>query len=273
MNFYRFSMEKSPEFGAFTGFGLDREYISWIQDHNWWQVEFVCHDGVYSVDGMTYPFRAGALLITPPESRCRIDRIDEGVNVNYWCCFRPVASRSLELSFPAVTDLSSEIVFWDTQLRFGLDRMPTTKAHLYSVMLSILWRVGVNGAEKQANHHVMLAEDFIKANIAEKLSLEEISAACGLNNAHLSRVFKSELGMTPIEYVRSLRVAMACRLLVGTNIPIKEVAIRVGMGDLQRFNKAIRETFKCSPRKLREQKASPDIYQSMAKDIDFDRIS
>ena len=72
--------------------------------------------------------------------------------------------------------------------------------------------------------------------------------------ARLTRIFRDQYGQTPTEYIRTLRMQQACGLLINTNRPIKEVAVRVGIPDLQRFNKLIRDTFGCSPRVLRTER-------------------
>ncbi len=273
MKFHRMSLDAIPEFGSFTGFGLDRESVSWLQSPDWWQFALIAHDGIYSVDGQNYAFRGGAAIITAPGSKCRIDKTSSQVDAEFWCSFRPNPEAVVPCIMPTVSDLSSELTFWDTQFRQGLDRMPATRSHLYSIVWTLLWRIGENAAEIAENHHVQLAEEFIKANISEKIALEDIANACGLNPSHLSRLFKRELGMTPLEHVRAIRMGEACRLLINSTTPIKEIAYRVGIGDLQRFNKAIRESFKCSPRQLREEKSSPEIYSKKAPKVEIEALS
>jgi AraC family transcriptional regulator, glycine betaine-responsive activator len=44
------------------------------------------------------------------------------------------------------------------------------------------------------------------------------------------RHFKSEMGFTPSAHLLSIRLDMACRLLVETSLPIDKIARRCGMG-------------------------------------------
>ncbi len=60
--------------------------------------------------------------------------------------------------------------------------------------------------------------------------------------------------MTIQEYVLQRRVQEASRLLLNTDLPIKLVAARVGMSDLQYFNKTRRTLCGLSPSRLREGK-------------------
>ena len=56
-------------------------------------------------------------------------------------------------------------------------------------------------------------------------------------------------------------MARAGHYLRDTAFPIKEVAHRVGMPDLQAFNKAVHRAFGTSPTGLRQQALSRSAYQ------------
>ena len=53
--------------------------------------------------------------------------------------------------------------------------------------------------------------DYIDEHIAEKLTLEMVASASGLSVTHASRLFKSEVGHSVIEYVNERKMAKAER--------------------------------------------------------------
>ena len=74
----------------------------------------------------------------------------------------------------------------------------------------------------------------------EDLSLERFSAELGLSPRHTSRLFREELGSPFREWMAATRIAMACRLLRDTELPVIEVAAESGWRSLPHFNTAFR---------------------------------
>ncbi len=58
--------------------------------------------------------------------------------------------------------------------------------------------------------------------------------------------------MTILQYALSRRIAHARYLLEATDLPIRQVATRVGIDDAQYFNKQIRRQLGDSPSAIRE---------------------
>jgi transcriptional regulator, araC family len=52
-----------------------------------------------------------------------------------------------------------------------------------------------------------------------------------------ARVFVRETGITPAKYIEKVRVESACRFLVDTNLSLKEIAARCGLGSQDNMRK------------------------------------
>jgi AraC family transcriptional regulator len=72
------------------------------------------------------------------------------------------------------------------------------------------------------------AIEFMDANLAERLGLDEIAGAVGLCPAHFIRQFKVSTGMAPHKYLVRLRLARAKRLLRETDLSIAQIAFECG---------------------------------------------
>ncbi|TSB46495.1 helix-turn-helix domain-containing protein [Alkalicoccobacillus porphyridii] len=90
------------------------------------------------------------------------------------------------------------------------------------------------------------ATRFIEENYHTPLTLEEIADNVMLSRYALIRMFKQHAGKTPIQYVNHLRIQQACKLLILTNKPIKEIAEEVGYANANYFNKAFRKAMDMS---------------------------
>ena len=81
--------------------------------------------------------------------------------------------------------------------------------------------------------------------------VEELAASVGLSARHLTRLFRQELGATPLEVAQTLRAHDARRLLEGTTLKMVDVAFAAGFGSVRSFNAAVRAGFDRTPGELR----------------------
>lgn len=72
---------------------------------------------------------------------------------------------------------------------------------------------------------------FVLEHLTEPLSVERLARGLGMSARSLTRACRAELGESPAAVVRRLRVERACQLLEETSLPLKSVAMRVGLGD------------------------------------------
>lgn len=93
---------------------------------------------------------------------------------------------------------------------------------------------------------VRRARDFIHANYADNVSLDDLSECSGLSPFHLLRTFRRVIGMPPHAYLRQIRVEQAKQLLaVGT--PIAEAAAAAGFVDQSHLNRVFKRILGMTP--------------------------
>ncbi len=89
-------------------------------------------------------------------------------------------------------------------------------------------------------------------------SVEALAASLGMGARHLRRLFRDELGCSPLALALTRRVHFARRLIEETDLGMTEVALAAGFGSLRSFNAAFKSTFGRAPRMLRRPGARPD---------------
>jgi AraC-like DNA-binding protein len=82
-------------------------------------------------------------------------------------------------------------------------------------------------------------------------SIARIAARLGVSNAHLSRQFRRDYGMSPREYLHQLRIADA-PLQLARGDAIADISLDSGYGDLSRFYKQFGKATKSSPGRCRK---------------------
>jgi AraC family transcriptional regulator of adaptative response / DNA-3-methyladenine glycosylase II len=98
---------------------------------------------------------------------------------------------------------------------------------------------------------VGFAAKKIEEGALNESSVDELAASLGVGARHLRRVMQDELGVGPIELAMSRRVALARELLLGTSLPIAEIAFASGFASIRRFNDAYRAHQRMTPSEVR----------------------
>ena len=100
------------------------------------------------------------------------------------------------------------------------------------------------------------ARAFIEANLMNpELSLPRIAAVIHQAPNYFSRCFRAHFGMSPIQYLIVRRLELAKRYLQRTDLPVSEVARKVGYPDQFHFSKLFRQHVGVSPSQFRHEKA------------------
>jgi transcriptional regulator GlxA family with amidase domain len=84
------------------------------------------------------------------------------------------------------------------------------------------------------------AQDAIVAAPAGDWNLAKLAAVAAVSPRHLSRLFREHSGMSVVDYVSRMRVALARDLLTGSRLDIESVAERSGFGSARQFRRAWR---------------------------------
>ena len=84
------------------------------------------------------------------------------------------------------------------------------------------------------------------------LTIGSAAEAMGMNAAKVSTLYKEHTGMHPSAYLQSLRMDKAKELLRDSNLPIKEIAVKVGYFDSSSFIRRFRQNTSVTPAQYRQ---------------------
>ncbi|SFM59011.1 GlxA family transcriptional regulator [Methylobacterium pseudosasicola] len=92
---------------------------------------------------------------------------------------------------------------------------------------------------------------WIAAAPAEDHSVARLADRAGLSARHFARLFRSEVGMTPADWVEAARVAAARRYLEAEGLPPKQVAARTGFANPDTLRRAFMRHVGITPAEFR----------------------
>jgi len=101
------------------------------------------------------------------------------------------------------------------------------------------------------DHELSKAIELMHSQCGKDWSLEDLASAAGLSRAGFAQKFKRSMGETPIQYLTTIRIQAAMKLLSGTDDKIESVAQAVGYQDAFSFSKAFKKLTGTPPRDFR----------------------
>ncbi len=97
--------------------------------------------------------------------------------------------------------------------------------------------------------------EFIEANLADGVGLDQIAGVSGCSVYHVARLFKSEIGLSPHQYVMERRVARAREMLEAGTSPLADIAYAVGFSSQAHMTDVFRKRLGITPGAYRKEVA------------------
>lgn len=96
------------------------------------------------------------------------------------------------------------------------------------------------------------AVDFMRGHLAEAIDNETVAKQAGLSVRVLERRFREAFRLSPHQYLRRLRVRLACHPLVYTQRALADIAAAHGFCDQSHFGREFRRETGMTPHEYRE---------------------
>jgi transcriptional regulator GlxA family with amidase domain len=103
------------------------------------------------------------------------------------------------------------------------------------------------------DERVRQAAHYIEQRMDSLPTLDAIARYVGLGRRQLTRAFQQSLGLSPMEFQRSLRVEYGAWLLVNSHSSITQIAMDCGFSDGAHFSREFRARFNMCPRQYQNE--------------------
>ena len=97
---------------------------------------------------------------------------------------------------------------------------------------------------------------YLQENYDKPVDFSALADSLAVSAPYLSKLFHEQTGSSPSRYLTDIRMRQARKLLMDTNLTVKEIAVRVGFPDPFHFSRSFRNAVGISPVQFREELAA-----------------
>ena len=219
--------------------------------------------GQMEVDGRVIPVPANHGILGLPHGVVRATFSGDCVRLIVRIDSRLIDRRShfstarFELSNPAFEPFLEQVhsILSSRAMIAAINNEPSVRERVEALLATLLQRtclpaISDHGDLPIASRDVRRAEAFIRSNVSRNIRLQDIARAAGVSVRTLQTSFKRDRHVTPMQYLRNLRLdAARARLLAGT--AVSEAALDTGFSHQGRFAHYYRRRFGHSPSSTR----------------------
>ena len=91
-------------------------------------------------------------------------------------------------------------------------------------------------------------QDYINEHIHEEITIGDLAKVSAFSTDHARRLFEKHLNMTPAVYIRRLKLSKSALMLRDEKITVLDVAMDMGFGSVDGYQRAFRREFGCNPK-------------------------
>jgi LacI family transcriptional regulator len=100
--------------------------------------------------------------------------------------------------------------------------------------------------------HLAKSLRFVRDHAREAIGVDDVAKSVGISRRALERLFRRQMGFSILDEIRRARNGEIARLLLETQLSIRQIADAMGFEDVQHFARYFRATKKMSPSDYRK---------------------
>ena len=106
------------------------------------------------------------------------------------------------------------------------------------------------GPDVKGRSSIIRATEYMKENLADKLTTKELAKRFGYSQEHFCRLFKEVTQFTPMQYLKVFRLERAMHLLNENKYSISEISELCGFADPNYFTRCFKAFFGTTPTQM-----------------------
>jgi len=107
------------------------------------------------------------------------------------------------------------------------------------------------GLKTHKDEAIRQIQEYIEANVEEKVTVEELADRCAMNRINFSRRFKKATQLSPVDYIQRVKIEAAKRSLESTRKAVNEIMYSVGYADPKAFRNIFKKVAGVTPQEYK----------------------
>lgn len=95
---------------------------------------------------------------------------------------------------------------------------------------------------------VRVMQDYITEHISEEITIDDLARCSSFSPGYARKLFLKHLGMTPVAYIRRLKLSKSALRLRDEKLSVLDVAMEMGFKSVDGYQRAFRREFGCNPK-------------------------
>jgi AraC-like DNA-binding protein len=139
-------------------------------------------------------------------------------------------------------------IYQSLEMGYSIENLCNASFCLYHLIAAFLfYDQHIEPKKEEPDDIITLAIMYMKTNLSQKLTVENMAAQHQLSTSHFSNLFRKATGMPPIDYFIHLKMQKACQLLYLNETKIRLVAQDLGYEDQYYFSRLFKKYMGLSP--------------------------
>ena len=237
----------------------DKRNVSFkTHSHVEYEIHMVtCGNQVYKIGTKVFDICAGDFLLIPPKTQHKLEYSSENLekfSVLFKCADTPVANACF-LKIPQEVRSCIDFVSQESRRKKQFSSL-LVENRTFEMLVCLLRACGYGEksallSEESADYRFELAKSFIAENIERDLSVADVASYCYLSNKQLTRIFNTELGISPAKYINREKMEKIGELVRGGNMSIKQISDLFCYNNEYYFNTSFKKYFGMPPASYR----------------------
>ena len=142
---------------------------------------------------------------------------------------------------------------------------PQLSASYLALILNLMTEE-IHPEENALSEDIRQSAQYILRNLTQQLSLDELAKLCGLSVSSYKQKFKSQMGITPRNYINMQKIELAKQLLE-SGVSVTETSMKLGFNTSSYFTTVFKKYTSQSPADYAHKKQNASFSESL-RDLD-----
>jgi AraC-like DNA-binding protein/quercetin dioxygenase-like cupin family protein len=119
-----------------------------------------------------------------------------------------------------------------------------SKEKAYSLLASTDF---IPNITKEDSNRISIIQAYVKNNVQSRITIKEVAALLSLTEVSFCRYFKKIHNKPFITFLNEFRIALACKLLIETDLTVNEIGYECGFNSISLFHRLFKRCMKQTP--------------------------